>query len=296
MADRPKHPLHYLRNAIPHPQFFLTVFLGSFLLQYLISGLRVEHPDLDAAISGSIRSLPSSALLVTAHPDDEAMFFAPAVQGLAAAGTVLSALCLSTGNAAGLGHQRAEELYASYGQLGVSASRVKYLDDARLQDSMDATWPTQHISSVVGKHINSLKRSSPIDALITFDKHGISGHLNHIAAYNGTRDLAVARNLPLYVLPSMEVWEKYNSAPLAVFETFMYSGRPVPAQDSANYKPASEILILASTQQYINGIRAMLKHKTQLEWFRYLYLVFSRYMFSNRLVLWTPELDADVEA
>ena len=288
------HPIHMLRMAIPRPQFFLVVLLGSILVQFMIAGLRVQHADKSAAVNGSIRVLPSSALLVTAHPDDEVMFFAPAVQALLAAGTSISALCLSTGNAAGLGLQRAEELFASYQQLGIPPSRVKYLDDARLQDSMHTVWPSDHIASVVGSHIDA---SAPVDALITFDRHGVSGHANHIAASNGTRELAMARNMPLYVLPSLEVWEKYNSVPFAVWETITYSGHPpvAPKDSKARYEPAAEIHVLASPAQYVTAVKAMLQHQTQLEWFRYLYLVFSRYMFSNRLVLWTPELDLDLE-
>lgn len=292
------NPLQMARMAIPRPSFFLVVFIGSFFVQFMISGVRIQHQDKEAAISGSIRTLPSSVLLVTAHPDDEAMFFAPAAQALAAAGTVLSGLCLSTGNAAGVGLERTEELFASYNQLGVPATRVKYLDDAQLQDSIQAIWPNDHVSKLVGSHIDALSRSHPIDALITFDKQGISGHLNHIATYNGTRDLAIARNLPLYVLPSMQVWEKYTSVPSAVWETITSSGYPPVAPSSGAktaYVPASEILALASPAQYLNAVQAMFKHQTQLEWFRYLYLVFSRYMFSNKLVLWTPQLDLDLE-
>jgi len=37
-------------------------------------------------------------LLVTAHPDDETMFFAPTVQALKAAGAYVSLLCLSNGS------------------------------------------------------------------------------------------------------------------------------------------------------------------------------------------------------
>lgn len=292
------NPLQMARMAIPRAQFFLVVLVGSILVQFMIAGVRIEHADKEAAVSGSIRTLPSSALLVTAHPDDEAMFFAPAVQGLVAAGTVLSALCLSTGDAEGVGLQRTEELFASYAQLGVPASRVRYLDDARLQDSMEEVWPNEYVSKVVGSHVDAISRSQRIDALITFDREGISGHLNHIATYNGTRDLAIARKLPLYVLPSMEVWEKYISVPAAVWETISSSGYPpvAPADKAkAQYSPASEILLLASPKQYINAVQAMFKHQTQLEWFRYLYLVFSRYMFSNRLELWTPEHDLDLE-
>ena len=46
--------------------------------------------------------LPVSAahtvLLVTAHPDDETLFFLPALQGLQAAGARIAMLCLSTGD------------------------------------------------------------------------------------------------------------------------------------------------------------------------------------------------------
>lgn len=303
MADAAFNPIHAVRMAIPRPQFFLVLLVGSVLVQFMIAGLRYQMSDKSFTPDDTTRVLPSSALLVTAHPDDEAMFFAPAIQALTAAGSVVSALCLSTGNAQGRGSQRAEELFASYSTLGLPAARVKYLDDVRLQDSMDAVWPNEHVAAVVAKHIEELEATRPVDALITFDKRGVSGHLNHIAAYNGTRDLAVQRNLPLYVLPSLEVWEKYNSVLFAVWETITYSGHPplapsgnkLPTHSSARYTPATEIHSLASPTQYINAVHAMLQHKSQLVWFRYLYLVFSRYMFSNTLVLWTPELDLDLD-
>jgi LmbE family N-acetylglucosaminyl deacetylase len=38
-----------------------------------------------------------TALIVTAHPDDEAMFFGPTIQHLVQDGTSVNVLCLSTG-------------------------------------------------------------------------------------------------------------------------------------------------------------------------------------------------------
>lgn len=94
------------------------------------------------------------ALLVTAHPDDEAMFFAPLLLALLRAGVRVALLCLSTGasgggprlepgctseierhptshspsaaqagNADGLGAVRAQELYRACALLGVSWGR-----------------------------------------------------------------------------------------------------------------------------------------------------------------------------
>ncbi len=42
-------------------------------------------------------SRPLRALLVVAHPDDEAMFFAPTLLRLVASGGDTAVLCLSTG-------------------------------------------------------------------------------------------------------------------------------------------------------------------------------------------------------
>lgn len=59
-------------------------------------------------------------LLVTAHPDDEAMFFAPTVLFLSSKTSLgLFHLCLSSGNADGLGEIRKSELTSSLDVLGV---------------------------------------------------------------------------------------------------------------------------------------------------------------------------------
>lgn len=74
---------------------------------------------------------PTRVLLLTAHPDDECLFFAPTVLGLVAkkapAPEVYS-LCLSTGNADGLGETRQAELGRSLGILGVEGDRRWVVD------------------------------------------------------------------------------------------------------------------------------------------------------------------------
>lgn len=87
-------------------------------------------------------------LLLTAHPDDEAMFFAPTILGLRGAAPVvqedvseqvvfltknpstspLYSLCLSVGNADGLGNTRREELFRSLDVLGVDADKRWIVD------------------------------------------------------------------------------------------------------------------------------------------------------------------------
>ena len=57
-------------------------------------------------------------LLVTAHPDDESMFFVPAVRSaVQGGGAQLALLCLSRGNAQGMGQVREREVRRVAGQL-----------------------------------------------------------------------------------------------------------------------------------------------------------------------------------
>ncbi|XP_033618659.1 N-acetylglucosaminyl-phosphatidylinositol de-N-acetylase isoform X6 [Fukomys damarensis] len=71
----------------------------------------------------------SRTLLVTAHPDDEAMFFAPTVLGLARLKHQVSLLCFSAGNYYNQGETRKKELLQSCDVLGIPPSRVMIIDN-----------------------------------------------------------------------------------------------------------------------------------------------------------------------
>ncbi|KAL0342256.1 UNVERIFIED_CONTAM: putative N-acetylglucosaminyl-phosphatidylinositol de-N-acetylase [Sesamum calycinum] len=66
-----------------------------------------------------------NVLLVIAHPDDESMFFAPVINYLVSEGHNLHILCMSTGNADGMGSIRKEELYLASAVLKVSTNIVR---------------------------------------------------------------------------------------------------------------------------------------------------------------------------
>ena len=68
-------------------------------------------------------------LLVTAHPDDETMFFAPTILSLTRKTSInLFHLCLSSGNADGLGEIRKEELANSLDVLGIHRDKRWIVD------------------------------------------------------------------------------------------------------------------------------------------------------------------------
>lgn len=79
----------------------MAVFLAWGFLRVWDSSAQTRSLEL-AGLLGVGRQV----LLVTAHPDDEAMFFAPTVLGLTRLGHQVSLLCFSTGKWLWVGHQK----------------------------------------------------------------------------------------------------------------------------------------------------------------------------------------------
>jgi N-acetylglucosaminylphosphatidylinositol deacetylase len=85
--------------------------------------------------------------LLIAHPDDEAMFFSPTVLALTRpeTGNHVKILCLSTGNADGLGETRKKELVKSAMLLG-----VRQEDDVFVIDSPYVIMPMALVFRFLG--------------------------------------------------------------------------------------------------------------------------------------------------
>lgn len=101
---------------------FLTAVLGFCLFFY---GLVAYLGPLSRA-----RGIPGArrVLLVTAHPDDETMFFGPAVLNLRRQeGTEVFLLCLSSGDYRRRGAERKEELYRACQVLGIPEENITML-------------------------------------------------------------------------------------------------------------------------------------------------------------------------
>nr|XP_044987187.1 N-acetylglucosaminyl-phosphatidylinositol de-N-acetylase isoform X2 [Jaculus jaculus] len=141
----------------------------------------------------------SRALLVIAHPDDEAMFFAPTVLGLARLKHLVSVLCFSTGNYYNQGEIRKKELLQSCDVLRIPPSRVTIIDSRDFPDDPGVRWDTERVARALLQHIEV----SDTNLVVTFDAGGVSGHSNHIALYMAVRALHSEGKLPKesHVLP-----------------------------------------------------------------------------------------------
>jgi N-acetylglucosaminylphosphatidylinositol deacetylase len=212
----------------------------------------------------------SSVLFVTAHPDDEAMFFLPALRAAMEEGRhpklLVALLCLSTGDAAGLGRVRVKELQAAATVLGIARDRLKVLDHNKLRDGMSTQWPLEVIRDEVEAFANVVNA----DAIVTFDEGGVSGHANHIAVHRGVCLLSPSRHI--FLLQSVPLLCKYLG-PFAM--TFLWALEIIRGNSAKNIYCWNWNLALAW--------QAMAAHRSQFVWYRRLFVLFSCYAYVNVL-------------
>ncbi|XP_027717679.1 N-acetylglucosaminyl-phosphatidylinositol de-N-acetylase [Vombatus ursinus] len=209
----------------------------------------------------------SRALILTAHPDDEAMFFAPTLLGLTRLSYRVSLLCFSAGNYYNQGAIRKRELLQSCDVLGIPPSSVTIIDHRHLPDDPNIQWNTELMATLLLRHI----KANRIDLVVTFDSGGVSGHANHVALYSAVRFLHSQGKLPegcsVLTLESVNILRKYISILDLPF----------------TWLQTQDVLFVLTKKEAQQAKKAMLCHKSQLLWFRHLYIIFSRFMVINSL-------------
>ncbi|KAI6182420.1 N-acetylglucosaminylphosphatidylinositol deacetylase [Aphelenchoides bicaudatus] len=236
---------------------FLCLLLLFFALFLVVGALFISNFQRRLPVTSNSR-----CLLLIAHPDDECMFFAPTIVHLLRQNCKFYVICASTGDSEGLGHLRKDELFKSCQAFGIPEKNVTLLHVSGLLDGQPK-WETEKLARIVLQHIERLD----IDVVITFDERGISAHSNHISCFHALQFLysngLVPSDVQIFILETVSLLRKYIGL-LDLYPSFF----------SSTFMVISSPLIAWSSMQ---------KHRTQLVWFRYLYLVFSRYVFLNTL-------------
>ena len=155
-------------------------------------------------------------LLVTAHPDDESMFFIPTLRSLLlyykkddsnderiSQKPKIHLLCLSNGDYRDVsdGPVRTKELYKACSLIGIDSSSKSsdatsiVVQDNRLKDGPNEVWNSDLIADIVLEHLQKVlcstqKQQPPTRQqinvnIITFDQGGVSGHPNHVDVFRG---------------------------------------------------------------------------------------------------------------
>lgn len=136
----------------------------------------------------------SSVLAVVAHPDDESFGLGAILDSFGRAGSQVSVLCLTHGEAstlgatADLGMLRAAELRNAAKELGV--------DSAVLLDHPDGALADVDLTTLTGDVLDQIKASGA-DGLLVFDPSGVSGHPDHAAATAAALAAARCADLPV---------------------------------------------------------------------------------------------------
>jgi N-acetylglucosaminylphosphatidylinositol deacetylase len=119
--------------------------MSRFLLAFLALILALLYAALSPAVTSRFEPFDFSinastrVLLVTAHPDDECMFFAPTILTLVARKVEVHSLCLSVGDQDGLGDIRRSELEKSLDVLGISKDKRMVVDSPYVWNSTFAS-------------------------------------------------------------------------------------------------------------------------------------------------------------
>jgi len=159
-------------------------------------------------------------LLITAHPDDESMFFIPTLRNLLhldhrndsnndrhGKKLNIQLLCLSNGDYRDVsdGPIRTKELHHACSLIGIDddskssgAASVVVLDDDRLKDGPNEVWNSDLLANTVLEHLQKILSSIQQQStqqqqqqinvnIVTFDQGGVSGHPNHVDVFRGIR-------------------------------------------------------------------------------------------------------------
>ncbi|XP_013184105.2 N-acetylglucosaminyl-phosphatidylinositol de-N-acetylase isoform X2 [Amyelois transitella] len=273
--------LKFLAETLLYFRNFALYISIWFLCYILVCGVvyRRYARRLPTRTRGSLRA--KRVLVVVAHPDDECMFFGPTIFRLCEQGADVHILCLSNGNYEGKGHVRRKELWDACKELGIPDRNICLINDTRLKDHPKVNWPVPVISKLMQHHLEMLD----VDTLVTFDRGGVSSHANHSAVFYAVAYMFVEKLMPkkctVYTLDSVNILRKY----LGFFDLPM------------SFILSSKRYFLRWTESR-RVVRAMKRHKSQMVWFRHLYVCFSRYMVINtlrRISLADIELELEVD-
>lgn len=172
-----------------------------------------------------------------------------------------------------------------------------------LQDSITLQWDASVIAVIlapyvvnnqidtVGFFLDWLGRLDDVFQILTFDTHGISSHPNHYSLpfgawhlVNTLRSKAPAVSVPRILnLVTVSLLPKYAGVLASIASRRSMVSERILKHFFRNYGNQRAVFT-SGFKQYATAVHAMREHTSQSEWFRYLYVAFSRFMWVNEWV------------
>jgi hypothetical protein len=125
--------------------------------------------------------------------------------------------------------------------------------------------------------------------ILTFDGHGVSSHPNHISIIRGIKHMLetklFAKQPKVYSLTTVSLLQKYTGVFGGVFARFelwlTIIVKGFPGINLFTSDGETTPTFISGAEQYIRALSAMRQHRSQMVWFRWLNVFFSRYMWVN---------------
>ncbi|KAK3322680.1 putative deacetylase LmbE-like domain-containing protein [Apodospora peruviana] len=288
MLHLPAQPAQLL-GKVPRRAWRWIIRLGvvALVLPLLLQWIVAYLVGSDARILPPQLLTAKNLLIVTAHPDDECLFFAPSILGVLDRNKDITGglLAMSTGNNYGIGDKRRHELIGSCKSLGIKEQRCVAMDHAALQDNPTVWWDTDLIEAIVDEHVKKWQ----IDAIITFDSGGVSGHINHRAVSAAVSNYASSnpRAPVTFTLTTTALPRKYTFLGDLPLTALPFTWRIIAAlsypTSTADASDGGRALAANTWRRYLMTRDAFAQHPSQYTWDRHLYMVLSRYVWFNDL-------------
>lgn len=231
----------------------------------------------------------SLTIVITAHPDDESMFFVPTIVNLRQAPLVLWLLCLTTGDYNGLGETRRQELQVAGDLLGFDRVMVGNVLKDHPREAWSLPTAVDYLRTTLADNLQAARMQPSSITLITFDTDGVSGHRNHRDCYAAVQQWVASTTSKIpYEAWSLQTIHNPLTKYVPLYEWLMLIGyglscltrRPWPP--SSTTTPSTHVVVHRLHQPSRNW-RAMAAHASQFVWYRRLFVVFSCYTYVNRL-------------
>lgn len=138
---------------------------------------------------------PSTLAFLHAHPDDEAIFTGGTMALLAAQGHRVVLLVATSGelgiarSGADLATEREQETLRCCEALGVEHVHFLGFADSGLHSENPSGFAHESQQRIVDTAIEALAAHGPVDALVSYDDHGIYGHPDHLQVHRCGRAL-----------------------------------------------------------------------------------------------------------
>ena len=198
--------------------------------------------------------LGSKLAILTAHPDDESYLCSGTVfENFKAGGT--SFLVCASGGEKGTSHLKEpateDELKIIRRQELKEAARIVHLDRFEIFEYPDSLL-ARHKTDIIKRAVSAISAFKP-DYLLSFDKNGINGHLDHATIGRCAREVSLALRIPYFQFTFPPALMKHMQA---VRKTRQSKGNYIT--EFTNLEPDIEIIIDGDVK-----MRALCAHKSQ---------------------------------